>query len=118
MREVIRDPLRLQHIKDACERLLNYFDNEDVPELNEKDMSYFGIIKNLEIIGEAAYKLTNEFVDGHPELDWRSIIAMRHVMVHGYYKVNSSIVREIVKTDVPIIYQQVKVYLSDKDSCD
>lgn len=112
MREEIRDPLRLKHIVEACERLINFFPNGDIPELNEKDMSYFGLIKNLEIIGEAAYQLTREFVNSHPEVDWRPIIAMRHIMVHGYYKVNPILVREIIKTDVPKLYQQVKTYIS------
>ena len=75
-------------------------------------MSYFGLIKNLEIIGEAAYQLTREFVDSHPEIDWRPIIAMRHIMVHGYYKVNPILVREIIQTDVPKLYRQVKTYIS------
>ncbi|MBD5357904.1 MAG: DUF86 domain-containing protein [Bacteroides sp.] len=75
-------------------------------------MSYFGLIKNLDIIGEAAYKLTQEFVNSYPETDWRSIIAMRHIMVHGYYKVNSVFVKEIIQTDIPILYQQIKNYIS------
>lgn len=107
MREEVRDPLRLQHIYEACERLIQYFPAGNVPELNEKDMSYFGLIKNLEIIGEAAYKLTNEFVKSHPEIDWRSIIAMRHVMVHGYYKINPSIVKEIIETEIPNLYRRI-----------
>lgn len=111
MREEIRDPMRLKHILEACERLIRFFPDGNVPDLNERDMSYFGLIKNLEIIGEAAYKLTREFVNIHPEVDWRSIIAMRHIMVHGYYKVNPLLVKDIIKTEIPKLYQQVKNYL-------
>lgn len=111
MREEIRDPMRLKHILEACERLIRFFPDGNVLDLNERDMSYFGLIKNLEIIGEAAYKLTREFVNIHPEVDWRSIIAMRHIMVHGYYKVNPLLVKDIIKTEIPKLYQQVKNYL-------
>lgn len=84
MRDEVRDPLRLKHISDACERLINFFPNGIIPDLNDKEMSYYGLIKNLEIIGEAAYKLTKEFINDHDEIEWRSIISMRHIMVHGY----------------------------------
>ena len=96
MREPIRDRLRLIHIIEACDRITDYFPDGVIPDLDDKRMDYFGLVKNLEIIGEAAYKLTHEFVDTHPATDWRSIIGMRHLMVHGYYQINPRIVKEII----------------------
>ena len=81
MREHIKDNLRLAHILEACDRLINFFPQGHIPDLDGKSMTYFGLVKNLKIIGEAAYMLTHEFTDSHPEIDWRSIIGMRHLMV-------------------------------------
>ena len=88
-------------------------EENDINELNDNSLSYYDLIKNLEIIGEAAYKLTNEFRANHPDTDWRSIIAMRHLMVHGYYKVRAQIVREVIEADIPILKTQVEKYIID-----
>lgn len=113
MREEIKDPLRLKHILESCVRILVYAGENDISELNDNSLSYYGLIKNLEIIGEAAYKLTNDFRSNHPATDWRSIIAMRHLMVHGYYKVRAQIVKEIIEVDIPILKTQIEKYISE-----
>ena len=113
MREEVRDPLRLVHIRDACERLIHSFPEMIVPELDSKSLEYYGVVKNLEIIGEAAYKLTHEFTQSHPATDWRAIIKMRHLMVHGYYKVNPKIVKEIMEEEIIPLYRQIKEYLAE-----
>jgi len=62
------------------------------------------VIKNLEIIGEASYKLTKEFIAAHPEIKWKLIIGLRHVLVHGYYQIENILAWEIVQKDlVPVI---------------
>ena len=55
-------------------------------------MLQFAVVKNLEIIGEACYMLTNELREQHPEIQWRNIITMRHILVHGYYNTDLMIV--------------------------
>lgn len=67
MRESDKDPVRLEHIINAIDKLLNADSVKSFDEINEKDLEYFGIVKLLEIIGEAAYKLTNEFKETHTD---------------------------------------------------
>lgn len=112
MREPIRDNLRLIHIAQACDRLLEYFPGGIVTELDPKSMNYFGLIKNLEIIGEASYMLTHEFKESHKDTDWRSIVAMRHLMVHGYYNINPMIVKEIIESEILNLRTQIHSYLT------
>jgi len=52
----------------------------------------FAIIKNLEIIGEAAYLLTKEFKSDHDDVEWNDMIGMRHILVHGYYQIKDEII--------------------------
>ncbi len=111
MREVIRDSLRLKHILEACERLKSYYPDGEIPILNEKSLEFFGLVKNLEIIGEASYMLTKEFRDSKPMTDWQPIIAMRHLLVHGYYHVSPRIVKEIIENDLPPLQAQIATYL-------
>lgn len=113
MREPVRDRLRLIHILEACQRLLDYFPEKEIPELDEKSMAFFGVVKNLEIIGEACYKLSREFTESHPETEWRAIINMRHIMVHGYYHVSARIVKDIIEMEIEKLRDQVIGYLGD-----
>ncbi len=76
-------------------------------------MEYFGIVKLIEIIGEAVYKLTTDFKDAHSETPWRQIERMRHVLVHGYYTVSYDFIREVIETDIPVLRGQIRRYISE-----
>jgi len=69
----------------------------------------YAVVKNLEIIGEAAYKLSNEFKTKYAEISWDKIIKMRHILVHGYYQVEDFIVWEVVQKDLQPLKEQIKV---------
>ena len=83
---------RLAHIVQAIDRIFRFVDNLDHDQFSENEMAQFAIIKNFEIIGEAAYQLSKELRTKHPEIEWRKIIAFRHILVHDYYKINTQIV--------------------------
>lgn len=78
-------------------------------------MKYFGVVKNIEIIGEAAYKLTNAFCRQHPETPWKHITRMRHVLVHDYYQINPVEVWKVIGEDLHPLRDQVSSYLSATD---
>ncbi len=113
MRDEQRDLLRLEHIRDAIVRLLDASSASGFYNLTEKDLSYFGVVKLLEIIGEASYKLTHEFKDSHSETPWKYVVGMRHVLVHGYYQINREDVFKTIRENLPILFQQVEKYISE-----
>lgn len=114
MREPIKDKERLMHIDDAIERLVVGAMSK-TNNIAEGSLEYFGIVKLIEIIGEAVYKLTPEFKDSHAETPWRQIERMRHVLVHGYYTVGYNFIKGVVETDIPILRKQIKNYLLEID---
>jgi uncharacterized protein with HEPN domain len=59
------------------------------------------MIHNLQIIGEAVTQLSTEFRSQHPELPWRAIAAMRHVLVHAYFRVDLDEVWSAIRNDLP-----------------
>ena len=112
MREAIRDKERLIHIDEAIKRLIE--GTASHPEdIEEGSLEYFGIVKLIEIIGEAVYKLTQEFRDSHRQTPWRQIERMRHVLVHGYYSVGYDFIKEVINTDIPVLRAQIQQYLSE-----
>ena len=113
MRETVRDPQRLDHIFEATSKLIEASENIDLDNLEEKDLRYFGIVKLLEIIGEASYKLTKEFKEAHPETPWKIVTQMRHILVHGYYLINKEDVVKTVREDIPVLHEQISKYISN-----
>ena len=113
MRETLKDPLRLEHIIEAIDKLNYAQQRPDFETLTEKDLEYFGIVKLLEIIGEAAYKLTNEFKDSHPDTPWKYIVGMRHILVHGYYQIKRKDVFKTIRENLPLLKTQISKYLNE-----
>ena len=114
MREGIRDIDRLQHILDAANVLADYAKSHTLDEAQSDPVVYFGLVKHVEIIGEAVYKLTLQYRDSHKEVNWDDIERMRHVLVHGYYKIRPRQLWETVAVDIPqlklIIERLIKEY--------
>ena len=110
MREKIKDRGRLEHILASIERVERFTAGKTLEELQQDELTYYAVTKCIEIIGEASYMLTNEFRDSHPQTAWRDIIAMRHVLVHGYYQVSAKQVWRVVHEDLPLLKEQVKSY--------
>ena len=108
MRETVRDKGRLEHILDAIEKAFEFTVNVSFDEFKTNTMLRYAIVKCLEIVGEASYKLTNEFREQHPEIEWKRIIAMRHILVHGYYQTEDQIVWDAVKIDLPLLKEQIQ----------
>ncbi|MCL2510682.1 MAG: DUF86 domain-containing protein [Bacteroidales bacterium] len=98
MREKIKDKGRLEHILESIDYVTEFIDGIEFEDFLKNKMLQFAVVKNLEIIGEASYKLTNDFRDNHPEIEWKKIIAMRHILVHGYYDTDETIVWNTAKS--------------------
>lgn len=112
MREPIRDKERLLHIQEAIDKL-SKGTKANLDTIEEGSLEYFGIVKLIEIIGEATYKLSSEFKSSHKGTPWRQIEKMRHVLVHGYYTVGYDFIKEVIETDIPVLANQVQQYLDE-----
>ena len=115
MREPIRDRGRLEHMQAAIDRVMNYMEGKSLDDLGEGSIAYYGIVKNIEIIGEAANMLSADFIDEHPETPWKIIVKMRHYIVHEYFNIDNDVVWEVLNNDLPELSQQINKYLSETD---
>ena len=115
MREPIRDRSRLEHFQNAIERILDNIKDIPLEKLSSNVLVYYGVVKNIEIIGEAAYNLTASFRDNHPETPWKDVMRMRNVLVHDYYKIDESEVRYVIEDNLIPLLEQVKRYIAETD---
>ena len=101
MREHSRDKERLEHILDAISVIENGLATYPKEELLENRLLYYGLVKQIEIIGEAANMLTQEFRDSHADVNWRPIVNMRHVLVHDYIHIS----KDMLWATISMIYR-------------
>ena len=76
-------------------------------ELMEDKLRYFAVVKNVEIIGEAAYMLSLPFKEQHQEIPWDAIIRMRHVLVHGYATILPELLWHTALVEVPLLRNDI-----------
>ena len=113
MREPLRDKERLLHILNAISRVEEYTLGLDKDTLNADLLHLHATVYNVQIIGEAVYKLSLEFKEQHPDTPWRMIEKMRHILVHDYYQVNKDILWLVISDDIPLLKHQVEKYLKE-----
>ncbi len=75
--------------------------------------TYYSVMKNVEIVGEAAFMLTKAFKETHPETPWNVVQGMRHVLVHDYANIIPRILWGTATNDIPEIRKQVEKYLAE-----
>ena len=116
MRERIKDRGRLEHILNSINILLSNKSRYSLQELSEDSILFYGFVKHVEIIGEAVYMLTKEFRESHTEVDWDVIEGMRHVLVHGYYKIKPIQLWGTIEKDIPELKPYIEQYCRESQS--
>ncbi|MFA4852754.1 MAG: DUF86 domain-containing protein [Bacteroidales bacterium] len=101
MRNKLGDTVRLQHILDAILEIESYLINADFSNFMQNSMMRFACIKQMEIIGEASNHLADETKEKFSSIEWGQIIGMRNVFVHEYFGIDTILVWEIIKNDLP-----------------
>lgn len=113
MREIPRDPERIVHIMDAIERIDKFLQGITYEQFLSDPILYYAIVKNIEIVGEAAYMLTDSFRNSHPCMEWPMIIRMRHVLVHDYYQLDEEEIWHTATRNIPEIRPQIAAILEE-----
>lgn len=67
-----------------------------------------GVIRQLEVMGEASRNLSEDIRNEYPHIPWRQMISLRNRMIHAYFNVNLQIIWEIVHGDIPYLKQETK----------
>ncbi|MBI4489860.1 MAG: DUF86 domain-containing protein [Deltaproteobacteria bacterium] len=101
----------LKHILDATEKIESYTTGGRKTFFQDT-MVQDAVIRNLEVIGEAVRNLSPEFRRRHLEVPWRSITALRNVLIHEYFGVELEIVWRVVKRRLPSLKRYVEMLLA------
>ena len=114
MREKVRDKGRLEHILQAIGKIEEYTYGMTKQQMANDSLHLHATAYNIQIVGEAVYKLTSEFKEQHPATPWRVIEKMRHILVHDYFAVDLEIMWLVITEDIPVLKEQIQEYLSEE----
>jgi uncharacterized protein with HEPN domain len=110
------DLIRLHHMLAAATEAMSFARNQTRKSLDTNRMLTLSIIKELEIIGEAAAKVTEECRVNCPQIPWASIISMRNRLIHAYFDINLDILWQTINEDLPPLIDELeKIIPPDND---
>ena len=104
------DRERLLDILEAIERIERYT-IRSAEEFKRDELLQNWVIHHIQIIGEAARKVSDALRSTHPEIPWPQIIAMRNVLVHDYFEVDPEEVWATVERDLPDLKHKIEAIL-------
>jgi uncharacterized protein with HEPN domain len=108
------DRIRLQHMLDAAREALSFAANRTRPDLDQDRMLVLSLVKDVEIIGEAAAHVTDETQERYSEIPWISIVGMRNRLIHAYFDVDLDRVWDTVIDDLPpLVLELEKILFSE-----
>lgn len=110
-----KDKVYLQHILDEIDKVENflYGVEEHAFTVTDTTEKHYAVVRSLEIIGEAATKLSPEFRQAHRDIKWGNIIGMRNRIIHEYLDVDYQIVWDTVQQDLPVLKKALLEIVSD-----
>ena len=103
----------LHHILDAIDRIETYLESVDESRFLKSPEKQDAVIRQLQVLGEAANRLSGETRSTRPEVPWRNIAGMRDKLVHDYFGVDLQAVWVTAKTDVPALRDPVMQMLGE-----
>lgn len=105
------DRVRILHMIDAADSAVQFVAGRERSELESDRMLLFALVRAIEIIGEAAAKVSNETRDAYVEIPWRAITAMRNRLVHAYFDIDADILWVAATEEVPALLTQLRTLL-------
>ncbi len=108
------DLIRVRHMLDAVTEALAFAKDKNREDLDNNRMLTLAIIKELEIIGEAASKLSPEFKTAQSHIPWMDIVGMRNRLTHGYFDIDLDRVWDTVLVDLEPLREELENLLDSK----
>lgn len=110
-----RDPALLLDMMLAAEDALRFVAGMDEAAFRASDLHQSAVIRKLEIIGEAATRVTGGLRAAHPGIPWRAVIGMRNRLIHGYDEVRLEQVWAVLRHHLPSLVETLRPLIPPDD---
>ncbi|PIX10819.1 hypothetical protein CO115_02210 [Candidatus Falkowbacteria bacterium CG_4_9_14_3_um_filter_36_9] len=101
----------LGHIIDCIVNIEDYTKNFTANDFSNNRMIVDAVIRNLEIIGEAARNLADNFKSVNSHIPWRDIAGLRNILIHEYFGVDKEKVWKVIQKDLPSFKKEIELLL-------
>lgn len=109
------DTVRLRHMIDAAETAGQFMAGREHAALDADRMLLFAVVRAIEVVGEAATKVTDQTRAASPQIPWAAVVGMRNRLIHGYFNVNTELVWQTVSRELPALVLALRPLLADAD---
>ena len=109
------DAIRLRHMLDAAREAVEFAQGQTRSELDRNRMLVLSLVKDIEIVGEAAHQISPSTRNQLQGIPWDDIIGMRHRLVHAYFDINLEILWRTVNDDLPALIRVLESLLSKEE---
>ena len=106
------DRIRLMHMVDASEAAIRFAAGRQRSDLQTDQMLLFAVIRAIEVVGEAASKVSEEIRVANVNIPWKAIAGMRNRLIHAYFDVDTDMVWETLQIEIPAVLTDLKTLLN------
>ncbi|MBF7081721.1 DUF86 domain-containing protein [Desulfallas sp. Bu1-1] len=97
----------LSDIIDSINKIERYTNNMSFQDFLQNELVQDGVVRNLEIIGEAVKKIPDNIKRRKPDIEWKKIAGLRDILIHDYFGVDVVIVWDIIKNKIPVLKKNI-----------
>ena len=105
---------RLRDIQEAIAQIMKYT-HQGRDSFDQDELIQTWVVRHLEIIGEAARAIPQDFKELYPEMSWKNINGMRNILVHHYFGIDLDVVWAVVENDLPSLKASVDTILAGQE---
>jgi uncharacterized protein with HEPN domain len=95
-------------MRQACRKVLRYTKGLDREGLRRDEKTYDAVVRNLELIGEAAKQIPQTVRSQMPGIEWRKIAGLRDVLAHAYFGIDDAVLWDVVQNKVPALVEALE----------
>ncbi len=105
----------LEDIQDSCAKIMRYTLGMSFEAFRDDEKTYDAVVRNLEIVGEAAKNLPDEVQAMMPEVEWGKSVGLRNIIAHAYFGVNDRVLWDVVQNKIPDLMLTVDRFMNSLD---
>jgi uncharacterized protein with HEPN domain len=109
------DLVRLRHMLDSAKEAVELIQGKSRADLDTNRVVSLALVRLLEIVGEAANRVTTATRLQYPDIPWSQIVGLRHRLIHGYDTINLDILWKILTEDLPALITQLKRIIKSQE---
>lgn len=102
------DRVYIEHILDTANKAIGFIDGLSREDFDNNELLRLSLTHLLQVIGEAARRVSPDFRANHPAIPWKAVVGMRSKVVHDYLDVDDDIVWDTVKNDLPFLVVELE----------